>query len=669
MRGCGMWVLSVLLSGISGLLWLVSSLLMLVGAAWVQAGDDLYFYDEHGSRVALTVTGIDAQGRERVRTGSEPASKIGLPPQSVPPETRTLTDQFVARVQPGTDVGRLAERLGVELVGGVEWSRDLFVFQGSSTLQALRAANQAFEAGQVAQVYTQFEHVRSTRSVPNDPLFGNQWHLSNTGQGGGLVGYDANVRPVWNFAEGTGLGRGVTIGIVDDGLLTGHNDLQANYRGDLSRNFSTGTNNPNPPSSDLSHGTAVAGVAAGRGNNGTGISGVAPEASLAGLRLLAPGLTDLRESQALTWQFNRFDGDQFDGIHVYNNSWGPADVGARAGAGPLTREALAVGAAEGRGGLGSIHVWAGGNGGNVDNVNYDGYANSRYTIAVGAATNQGVRAGYSERGAALLLTAPSDGGTRGITTTTIGSGFTSAYTSNFGGTSSSAPVVAGVVALMLEANPNLGWRDVQHILLDTAREIDSGHSSWVTNGAGRRHSDFYGFGSVDAAAAVEAAKTWRNVGPELMASGSRNVGVLVPDGSGNLNNPIFGAPVLSSIQITDVFQVEHVEVVFNTSGGFAGDLEVTLISPMGTESLLATLHPDGARYDNWTFMSVKHWDESSEGTWTLRVRDGWATDRTTWNNWSLRVYGAVAVPEPSTWLLVAVGLAVLVGRRTLRVRE
>ena len=134
--------------------------------------------------------------------------------------------------------------------------------------------------------------------------------------------------------------------------------------------------------------------------------------------------------------------------------------------------ALRDGVTNGRGGLGNIYTWAGGNGGQIgDNVNYDGYANSRYTIAVGAIDHNGVRASYSEPGAALLVVAPSAGQAVGITTTDLmgANGYNAAgtadpgmdplanvnYTSTFGGTSSSTPVVSGVIALMLEANPNL----------------------------------------------------------------------------------------------------------------------------------------------------------------------------------------------------------------------
>ncbi|MFM9159887.1 MAG: S8 family serine peptidase, partial [Dolichospermum sp.] len=131
---------------------------------------------------------------------------------------------------------------------------------------------------------------------------------------------------------------------------------------------------------------------------------------------------------------------------------------------------------------------AGGNGrGSLDNSNYDGYANSRYVIAVAAHRNNsnGVFSGYSEPGANLLVTAPSNGGTLGVVTTDLMgadgyNGLTDQnYTNAFGGTSSATPLVSGVIALMLQANPNLTWRDVQHILVRSAEKNDPTNTDWT----------------------------------------------------------------------------------------------------------------------------------------------------------------------------------------------
>lgn len=614
-----------------------------------QTRDGLYHYDEFGRRVDFVHVGRDDSGRYLVQFDNKGSHEAGYKGSADAPQV-ALTDSFVARVDQDADVEALAREWGVAIVARHNWDSNLVVFQGTSAVQALTAANRAFESGQARQVFTQFERERTVRQLPNDPSFASQWHLRNTGQGGGTVGFDLRVEPSWNFTNNTGLGTGVTIGIVDGRVQQSHPDLIGNLRTDRSL-WLAGTAD--------THGTAVAGIAAGFGNNNAGISGVAPRASFGGISLLEQTLTDANEALALSHHFNTMVGNQFDGIHIYNNSWGPSDNGTREAAGPLVRAALESAANTGRNGLGNIYIWAGGNGGDVDNVNYDGYANSRYTIAVGATTNAGVRASYSERGAALLVNAMGSGGTRDIVTTTTGSN----YTTSFGGTSAATPMVAGVAALMLEANPNLTWRDVQHIFVESSWRTDPTHVGWVQNGAGRFHNDFYGFGTVDATAAVNTAMTWHNVGDAVMLTNFESVNQLVSDGSGSLNNPIFGTPVLRTISITDQIRLEHVEVVFNTSGGFAGDLEVVLTSPMGTQSLLATLHPDGDAYNNWTFMTVKNWGEMSDGDWTLRVRDGWAVDQSTWVDWRINLYGT-AVPEPgSGFILFTIAIGFLIRRR------
>jgi len=233
----------------------------------------------------------------------------------------------------------------------------------------------------------------------------------------------------------------VLIGIVDDGVTPLHEDLAPNYVATDSFDF----NNNDPDPSGGSHGTSVAGIANARGNNSLGVSGAAPDAQHAGLRVTAGPSSDVQESEALGYHIQNID--------IYNNSWGPSDDGGTLeGPGPLVLGAWADAAANGRGGLGNIWVWAGGNGGDGDNVNFDGYANNRYIIAVGALTNGGVRSGYSERGAPLLVSAYSSGGSMGISTTAGSSN--NAYNTGFGGTSSASPLVAGVIALMLDANPN-----------------------------------------------------------------------------------------------------------------------------------------------------------------------------------------------------------------------
>ncbi|HUR53852.1 MAG TPA: proprotein convertase P-domain-containing protein, partial [Gemmataceae bacterium] len=214
------------------------------------------------------------------------------------------------------------------------------------------------------------------------------------------------------------------------------------------------------------------------------------------------------------------------------------------------------------------------------------------------------------------------------------------YNSDFGGTSAAAPEVSGVVALMLQVNPGLTWRDVKHILADTAVKNDPTDPGWVRNGAGHWVNHKYGFGQVDAAAAVRAAAGWRNVGAEqVVAPDAVAVGRTIPDNNG-------GTGVTSPVTIDALIRVETVEVMFNASTTRRGDLRVVLTSPDGTQSVLAEPHADtGANYPVWTFTSTHHWDEISRGTWTLRVTDEQGGTVGTFNSWKLSLYGTAVTDE------------------------
>ncbi|XZE21575.1 DVUA0089 family protein [Pirellulaceae bacterium SH449] len=464
--------------------------------------------------------------------------------------------------------------------------------------------------------------------IPNDPLFPNQWHLRNIGQTGGTPGADANLVPAWDEFSGAG----VTIAVVDDGLQYTHPDLSARYLAALSWDFNGNDPDPAPGSTNDYHGTAVAGVAAASGNNALGGIGAAPGASLSGIRLIAGPTTDLQRANALIFENQ--------GNHIYNNSWGPWDTGsinAPGNAGPLSLAALAGGVQSGRDGLGSIYVWAGGNGQlEQDNVNYDSYANSRYTIAVGAIDHRGLQSSYSESGAPLIVSAFSSGGGVGVTTSTLTE--LGSYTSSFGGTSSAAPLVSGVVALMLEANPNLSWRDVQHVLAKSASLNDPGDNDWVLTGAGRMVNHKYGHGAINARAAVDLAQAWHPVSQEVaFQSGTIPVGQPIPD-----NNPL---GVTSTFAVDEVLEVEWVEIVLDATHPGRGQLQVILTSPSGTRSILAERRTtdNGADYNNWLFTSARHWGELSAGDWTLQVSDLQGEDIGTLNGWQINLYGTRGV--------------------------
>jgi len=481
---------------------------------------------------------------------------------------------------------------------------------------------------------------------PDDPLFRDQWYLSNGARPSGSsrqssqLRYDLNVVPSWQRGI---TGAGVVIGIVDDGVDYLHPDLRPNYRADLGIDLVDGDRDPlaDPNNGDL-HGTSVAGIAAGRGGNGMGITGVAPWAAFTAIRLTAGYVGDREEALAIN--------HRFQAIAIYNNSWGPPDGVGLSAPGPLVQAALVRGVRRGRNGLGSLYVWAGGNGRlDGDNVNYDGYANSRYVIAVGALDRWGRQAEYSESGACLLVSAYGDDGYRqGIASTDLrrtgGYNFNALgvyganyrdlnYTNDFGGTSAAAPMVSGVLALMLQANRRLSWRDSHHILVRTAQRNDPTHTDWQVNGAGRWVNHHYGFGAVNGAAAVNLARTWRSVSPERQ--------IATPLLSVNAPIPTRQRGHQSTVLMEQNLRVERVEVLFTATHARSADLRIVLTSPDGTASVLAETNPmrQFGQYRRWVFTSTRHWDEWSAGNWTLSVSDGRPGYTGRWNNWQLRVYG------------------------------
>jgi subtilisin-like proprotein convertase family protein len=422
--------------------------------------------------------------------------------------------------------------------------------------------------------------------------------------------YDVNAEPAWTAGY---TGEGVVIGIVDQGWAIAHPDLAAAYNATASQ----------PGGASDSHATGCAGVAGARASNFIGVAGLAYDSQMS--KLYYGSAT----TNAAAFAFRNDLND------IKSNSWGPSDNGMISYMAVNERTAITTAIETGRGGLGEIFVWAAGNGASRgDRLDYDPYGSSRYTIAVGAIDSLDNRSLYSEPGASLLVVSQSDrdlntSSDQGIWTT---SG-TTGYTSSFGGTSSACPLAAGAVALMLEARPELTWRDVQHVLVRSARRCSPAHPDWTVNGAGRYVNHDIGFGAVDAGAATALAATVPLVGPALVLdSGSVSVGVPIPD----------SAPtgVSSSVVLNDDLIVEHVEVTLNVTHPFVGDLRVTLVSPSRTESVLATPRSDPTdNFTNYVFTSVRHWDEHAQGEWTLIIADESGGDAGTWHNWRLTVHG------------------------------
>ncbi|MBC8098732.1 MAG: S8 family serine peptidase, partial [Armatimonadetes bacterium] len=483
--------------------------------------------------------------------------------------------------------------------------------------------------------------------LPTDPYYADQWQLTNTGQSGGTAGEDANVVPAWNAGY---TGVDTVVASVDDGLWWDHADIAPNYIAEASYDFYEDDNDTRGGA----HGTSVGGIMAAADDGTKCGVGAAYDAQVAGI---VYDYTDVGIANSL--------GYKTDIVDVYNNSWGPSDNGSvLEDIGPLTSAALQAAITTGRGGLGNIYTWAAGNGGTSDNINADGYANDRRVIAVGASTHDGVRSSYSEPGSSMLVNASSAGdGVGTITTDVVGGGGYNGLpdldcTNSFGGTSSAAPLAAGVVALMLDANPNLTWRDVQWVLVDSADKIDAANTDWITNGGGKQFNHSYGFGRVDAEEATQMASTWVNVPPETSYQSTVvSVNLPIPDGEANA--------VTSTITVPDNLIVEHVSVVFNGTHPSRGEVHINLTAPSGMVSRLIYGRPDtGDNYTNWEFSSVAHWAEAAAGDWTLSVYDRTADgDNGTFGSWQLLIYGFVPGGAP-TATPVATGTPDLTGTPT-----
>ncbi len=484
-----------------------------------------------------------------------------------------------------------------------------------------------------------------TRDFPlpllDDPLLDQQWHLHNRGQTGGIPGRDANIFQAWR--DGV-TGQGVVVGIVDEGIEPDHEDLAGNFDAALSYDFLERDGDPTPLDSGETHGVAVAGIVAAEGNDLGGI-GVAYGARIASLRALEDRFGD---SLVTTTTMGEVLNHQFQQIDIYNNSWGyvPNGGGDTVGflnitASSTLQTALENGIRLGRRGLGSIYVWAAGNAGDFGgDVNHDQLIASPYTLAIGAVGDEGVRSNFSNTGAALFLTAPSSGNNGSITTLDLtGSRGVSlgSYRSDFGGTSAAAPIVAGAVALMLEANPNLTWRDVQEILARTAAITDPRHPGWSVNGAGFAISHEYGFGRLDTAAAVRLARLWKPLPAEEESMESSASGAAsIPPGSSD--------GVTARIDVDHRLRLEHVQVSLELESSDWGAMEITLISPVGTESRLstpfaATAQPTGS---TWLFSTVRHRGELSSGRWRLRVASRDPAVEGVLRSWALMFRGAAS---------------------------
>ncbi|MEH7830562.1 S8 family serine peptidase, partial [Gemmobacter denitrificans] len=492
--------------------------------------------------------------------------------------------------------------------------------------------------------------------MPTDPLLSQQWHLVNPTFG--LL--DLNVAPVWNPLEGPAYsGAGVRFVVIDDGFDYLHSDLAPNYNTTLDFDYDGGDFDPFGTSGDA-HGTAVMGII-GAAANGSGVVGIAHGAELIGYRthsLISDfWLQNIRDAIAQSATNALADVVNISqGIGNDTNS----EFGFGYDAARFDEIETSIGTAvnSGRGGLGTIIVKSAGNSRSADyDVNADDWTNDTRQVVVAAVDQDGFISDYSSYGAAVLV---SGFGTPGEVVTTDRSG-AEGYdpgdvTSTFNGTSSAAPMVSGVVGLMLDANENLGWRDVQTILAASARHVGSeigaglagseefawewnAASTW--NGGGMHFSNDYGYGLVDAHAAVRLAESWLRNGESAGTSGTQatntvdvlNAATVIPDGNTT------GLSFSGTANFDDI--VERVTVEMTLSTTFTADMEVYLTSPDGTERLMIRDTGGGTDFNGtWTFESQGFRGERAGGTWTVRVVDDAGVDVLSVSDIVIRTFGS-----------------------------
>lgn len=468
--------------------------------------------------------------------GVAPAS-LEVYPEDNPAYRMELTKRVVLRLK---HAGKYAEVLGKSpLVRSRQIDERTFVLEATD---AWTAANEAARLAGLdeVEVCTPVFRRPFTLNGPyaarsNDTFMPNQWHLENRDANGSPGGADINVRAAWPLAKGAG----VIVAVADEGVEVSHPDLAGRTAGTPHKNFHTGAEDGNPMNLSVNrHGTAVAGLVTADTGNGIGLAGLAPEAKLASW-VIFNGSGAIATDEQLAVMFSYAS----DKISVENHSWGGL---ANVQIAPSFQEGLALSDAVsfGRNGHGVVIVRAAGNHrGSQGNVNDDAYASSPDAIAVGAVRLDGRVASYGSRGSSILVSAPSgDTGFPMLVTTDLTGSFGYNQVSfigdqnnygfgsvGFNGTSGSTPQVSGIVALMLSANPNLNIRDVQHILVQSAKHLDFADPSVQTNGAGFVTSDNVGFGIPDASVAVKLAQSWSNQPPRTVVNYSFAGGVVIPE--------------------------------------------------------------------------------------------------------------------------------------------
>lgn len=573
----------------------------------------------------------DPEIQRHIKTGS---SSLGLGDVPQP------TSEVVLQLKKGTGPVEFALSRGIRFVRSLRGAASWSVFRLNGVSQAQRFVERCKTDPLVMAAANNARTANKRMSfAPDDPFFFSgspngfpgEWYLVN-----GNSSIDAGVQGAWT-RDLTGLG--IVIATVDDCLQTNHPDLSPNF--DAADSFDFGQNDPNPDPVHASdeHGVCVAGVAAARGGNGIGVTGTAPWANIAGLRVDFDAQTVAMFVNATLYHSSGSN----TSIKVKNHSYGQSPPYGFAGAETDAVEQSAQ--------SGTIHIFSAGNergsseGGEDSNKKMP--QSSPSVITVAALGSNGKFASYSSFGANVFVTAPSSGSglLRIVTTDRMTKAFgyngnpdsfpDADYTSLFGGTSSAAPVVSGVMALGKQAQPGLNVRFAKHILalsstiVDGSDATEASDGGWKTNAAGYKFNQNYGFGLINADKFTQMAAAYGGVSPlAVEVIGLQNINQPIPD------NSLSG--IATNFTINSQTPLEEMQVYLNVTHTFRGDVEAFLTSPSGTTGrlMLASGQDDGNNID-WTFTSNAFWGENPHGVWVLTVRDVASGDTGTWNSFNV----------------------------------
>ncbi|EHC16101.1 S8 family serine peptidase [Fischerella thermalis] len=529
------------------------------------------------------------------------------------PSTRVyLTDQITIQFATWVDsstINAIATKFGLIQQKSVPSLPNTFVFIVGKQAQAnpIKISNQLIALPEVVVAEPNIITHQQSHYQPRDPLYPQQWYLNHNGGNQLANGSHISVEKAWDITRGI---RSVVVAVVDDSFDLNHPDFQGSGKIVAPRDLKENDFLPLPNEKEASHGTACAGIILAE-ENGTGIAGVAPGCAFMPIRSTG-FLDDESIEDIFNWAVEK-------GASIISCSWGASAIYF-----PLSlrqRAAITRAATKGRNGKGCVIFFSAGNAnrpvsGTVNEQGWQkdlvkgntkwlsGFAVHPDVITVSASTSLNKKAAYSNWGNNISVCAPSNNALPGmwfqdqgyvytqpsintalsgrgiLTTDQIGAaGYDPGnFTSNFGGTSSATPVVAGVAALVLSVNPDLTAKEVKRILEETADKIvdlepdpqlKMRYGTYDENG----HSQWFGYGKVNAWRAVQAAQKLRTAtfSTTGILRGENTNKVAIPD------NDKQG--IKSAIAITDSSLVKDIQVSVNITHDFLGDLEIYLIAP------------------------------------------------------------------------------------------